>query len=370
MTTIKPGRILGWVVAVGVTLTMAACSSPSGSSSASASGTGATISSDSSSGAATDLPSAPTPTIVPSTTLDGITVTGNFGDAPTVTVPSPWAIDSTKTEVLAPGSGGQTVNSDSTVLVNYYGVDGRTGQVFDQSWSRGAPASIDLTQVVPGFQKGLTGQQVNSRVLIAMPGADGYDSAGGQPNAGINIGDTLVFVVDILRSSFDQPTGTPVTVTDSTLPTVSTPCPPQTQTPSATPNPDCVNNNDINNPVLTFPATANPPTSLVVQPLITGPGPNVAATDTVTINYAEYMWDNNQYVRQTYGFGAPLKGTLSSTIQGWQQALVNQPMGSRLLVVVPPSLAYPQGNTKIGVPANTTMVYIIDILYADPTPSS
>ena len=38
-------------------------------------------------------------------------------------------------------------------------------------------------QVVPGFSKGLTGQRQGSRVLIAMPGKDGYDASGGSPQA-------------------------------------------------------------------------------------------------------------------------------------------------------------------------------------------
>ena len=38
--------------------------------------------------------------------------------------------------------------------VNYYGVNGRTGKKFDESFSRGQPVTFSLAQVVPGFGKG------------------------------------------------------------------------------------------------------------------------------------------------------------------------------------------------------------------------
>ena len=91
--------------------------------------------------------------------------------------------------------------------VNYYGVNGRTGKKFDESFSRGQAVTFSLAQVVPGFSKGLTGQKQGSRVLIAMPGSDGYDASGGSPQAGIEVGDTLIFVVDIEATTLSGPEG-------------------------------------------------------------------------------------------------------------------------------------------------------------------
>jgi len=355
-TTRKPGdvmatkrltRLFGCVLVLGVGLTMASCTTtpeenPSGTPVIQ------NESSSSPSGDASDLPIAPTPSIsqpTPSTNLDGIEATGGFGEAPEVTIPSPWAIDSTKTKILVQGTGA-TVDTTGYVDVNYYGVNARTGEYFDDSYSRGTSVSFPLNGVVPGFAKGLTGQKVGTRLIIAMPGADGYDSQGGNSNAGIEIGDTLVFVVDILKTQFAQPTGTTVTVNDASLPTVS---------------------GDLESPTVTIPS-GNPPTSLVVQPLITGPDADVVveATDGIVVDYAEYIWDSGKMVRQTYGF-SPLTGKLSDTIPGWQQALAGQPLGSRVLLVVPPAQAYPQGAPKIGIPQGSTMVYVIDILFSSAT---
>ena len=53
--------------------------------------------------------------------------------------------------------------------------------------------------VIPGFQKGLTGVKVGSRVMIVIPPSLGYGSAG-QSSVGIKGTDTLVFVVDVLAA--------------------------------------------------------------------------------------------------------------------------------------------------------------------------
>ena len=352
MTQKRLSRIIGYVMVLGVALATASCTNnPGGSASPSDSPTASDTSviepTDSTSAtptdSATDLPTQPDITNPPaSNSMDGISATGGVGDSPTLTVPWPWAIDQTRTSIIVQGDG-PTVSDTGYVLVNYYGEDARTGNVFDESYSQGAPVAFPLTGVVPGFQKGLAGQKVGTRLIIAMPGPDGYDAQGGNSDAGINVGDTLVFVVDILRTQYSDPTGDPVTVTDTTLPTVS---------------------GDTDAPVITIPTGQTPPTSLVVQPLITGPDPSVVVEsgDSILVNYTEYVWSTGKMVRQTYGF-SPLTGALSATIPGWQQALLNQPMGSRLLLVVPPSLAYPQGFSDQGIPAGSTMVYVVDILF-------
>ena len=53
----------------------------------------------------------------------------------------------------------------------------------------------------------------------------------------------------------------------------------------------------------------------------------------------------------------------AQVIDGWNQGLVGQTVGSQILLVVPPSLGY--GTTAQGsIPANSTLVFVIDILAA------
>lgn len=104
----------------------------------------------------------------------------------------------TQVQTLKAGDG-PVVADTATVSVCYMGVNGRDGTVFDSAYERGAPADFPLDGVVPGFQKAIAGQKVGSTVAVAMTSADGYPD--GQPAAGIQQGDTLVFALKILDAS-------------------------------------------------------------------------------------------------------------------------------------------------------------------------
>jgi len=98
---------------------------------------------------------------------------------------------------------GPVVSKGETVVAQYTGVNWRTGQVFDSSWQRSLPYSFKIgaspSQVIPGWDQGLVGQTVGSRVLLVIPPSGAYGTAG-QAQAGIKGTDTLVFVVDIISA--------------------------------------------------------------------------------------------------------------------------------------------------------------------------
>ncbi len=127
------------------------------------------------------------------------TVTGAFGKAAKVTLPGPDPSGYSAT-VLTAGTG-PTVAKGDLLVVHYLGETWRDGKVFDQSYERGEPAQfpIGVGQVIPGWDEKLVGQTVGSRVLLVLPPDKGY-GASGNPDAGIQGTDTLVFVVDILRA--------------------------------------------------------------------------------------------------------------------------------------------------------------------------
>ena len=131
------------------------------------------------------------------------TVSTAQGSAPKVTIPKGVTPPTTLvTKTLIKGSG-PVVTKGEFVVVQYTGVNWRTGQVFDSSWERSLPYSFKIgaspSQVIPGWDQGLGGQTVGSRVLLVIPPKDAYGSAG-QSQAGIKGTDTLVFVVDIISA--------------------------------------------------------------------------------------------------------------------------------------------------------------------------
>jgi hypothetical protein len=118
--------------------------------------------------------------------------------APSVKVEGPFSVTETQVHTLRAGEG-PVVADTATVSVCYMGVNGRDGTVFDSSYEQGAPVDFPLDRVVPGFQKAIAGQKVGSTVAVAMTPADGYPE--GQPSAGIQKGDTLVFAIKVLSAS-------------------------------------------------------------------------------------------------------------------------------------------------------------------------
>jgi FKBP-type peptidyl-prolyl cis-trans isomerase len=120
---------------------------------------------------------------------------------PVVTVPHRVAPPKTLvTRVLIAGHGPRLVPGD-TVVTQLTGTLWRTGAVFDSSWQHGDPQSFVLGsgQVIPGWNQGLAGQRVGSRVLMVIPPRLGYGKAGNPPT--ITGNDTLVFVIDVLAAT-------------------------------------------------------------------------------------------------------------------------------------------------------------------------
>jgi FKBP-type peptidyl-prolyl cis-trans isomerase len=148
-------------------------------------------------------PAAPANTGKPDWTLPGtignVAVTGPTDKtAPRIDVQAPFSVTETQVHTLQAGDG-PVVADTAAVLVCYMGVNGRDGAVFDSTYQQGAPVDFSLDGVIPGFQKAIAGQKVGSTVAVAMTSADGY--ADGQPSAGIQPGDTLIFAIKILDAS-------------------------------------------------------------------------------------------------------------------------------------------------------------------------
>jgi FKBP-type peptidyl-prolyl cis-trans isomerase len=128
------------------------------------------------------------------------TVTAHPGGAPTIAIPSNNPPSGLVTKTLIKGSGPKLVKGQY-VIAQYTGYIWRTKKVFDSSWTTGSPFGFVIgaspEQVISGWDSGLAGQTVGSRVMLVIPPKDAYGSTGAS-QAGITGTDTLVFVVDII----------------------------------------------------------------------------------------------------------------------------------------------------------------------------
>jgi peptidylprolyl isomerase len=124
----------------------------------------------------------------------GVTVAAD--GRPTVTIPSTDPPRKLLSAVLIDGTGPE-VEADDEFLVQFQGINWRTGAVFDETWGD-APRS--LLELLPGVDAAIAGRAVGSRILVIVPPGDGFGTAG-SPSSGIAGTDTVVFVVDILATT-------------------------------------------------------------------------------------------------------------------------------------------------------------------------
>lgn len=291
--------------------------------------------------AASAAPSA-TPTVEPTvlTNLDSVEVSGDWDTQPTVDAPYPFKVDETMTKVIIEGTGPEVPNASATITVRYEGLNARTGSVFDSTWLSGSPATFQLSQLIPGFATGVVGQHVGSRVAIAITSSHAYDP-NGQPSAGIEPGDTLLFIVDILDSELGGPVGETTTL-PADVPQVS---------------------QEDGVPQITIPSGLAEPTDVGVYPIIKGSGAALQSSDALTSHAVCVTWDGTEYYNDYAGpavtdaLGAAVHEVLFSS-------LVGQPIGSRVLVTMPGSVAYPNGNRTPSMAPNTSATCVVDLLFA------
>ena len=127
----------------------------------------------------------------------GVTVVGKTQHEPKVTIakgaPKPTELI-TKDLVIGTGA---TATATSNVVVSYVGVNFTTGKVFNNTYPSGQTLSIGLTQVIPGWAKGIPGMKVGGVRALSVPTALAYDTSPPDPS----VAGPLVFVVELQNIS-------------------------------------------------------------------------------------------------------------------------------------------------------------------------
>ncbi|MEW1718952.1 FKBP-type peptidyl-prolyl cis-trans isomerase [Streptomyces sp. NPDC093109] len=274
--------------------------------------------------------------------LPAISEGAKFGQKPTLDKGEGTPPKALKVDVLSQGDGAKVVKGDA-IQVNYLGQSWDSDKPFDNSFDRKQP--LDLTvgagMVIKGWDQGLEGQKVGSRVELGIPPDLGYGAQGQgdiKPNA------TLVFVVDILKATQvpKSAAGSAVPQDDKALPVVGT-------------------NDDGKEPTVTIPK-GDPPKKLVSNYVLESKGEVVKDSDTVVLNYAAYLWKGAKQFDSTYKTGRTTTFPLPQlTLKGLKSGIVGKKLGSRILVVIPPDQAFGDQEQQ-GIPKNSTLVFAVDIL--------
>jgi peptidylprolyl isomerase len=280
-----------------------------------------------------------------------VTASGTFGASPAVTIPAAKSSGQLTVKTLVHGSGPAMTKADSFVG-NYvaYVWSGSAHRLAQNTFTRKTPQLFAGQMLLPGLEKGLIGQKMGSRVLIVIPPADGYGKQG-NPQAGVKPTDTLVFVVDMIKefSAKAAASGSQVSSGGGSLPTVT-----------------AANGSA---PKIKIPSGKNPPSGLVTKTLLQGKGPAIRKGDTLVVQYTGEIWRTGKVFDQSWSRGEPfgfqLGASPSQVIPGWDKGLVSQHVGSRVLLVIPPSDGYGKsGQSQAGIKGTDTLVFVVDVVGA------
>ena len=251
--------------------------------------------------------------------FDRVTVSGRVGATPTIEIKAPLEIDGFKARVLEEGSG-REITEGSPVLVSVTAFDGTSGRMLSES---GRPQMslgiVGSGQIDDDLSRLVTGKREGTRVLAFRS----ITMGDGSPNT------IEVDVVDILPSIA---TGTSVDASVGPM--------------SVEMSPD--------GPIISHIDTL--PGGVTTQTLIKGDGVQVHEGDRVVAQFTVLGWTDGTVRVSTWETGVPEVINLGTAMKGLATALVDQKVGSRLAITIPPDLAA----------GDDTLCVVIDILGTEP----
>ncbi|MDT0115612.1 FKBP-type peptidyl-prolyl cis-trans isomerase [Microbacterium sp. PRF11] len=266
---------------------------------------------------------------------DGLEVSGDFSSAVTVTRPDGFAPDAIQRSTLIEGSGDEIAPGD-LVKANYTVVDASTGEVLLDSLTSD-PAGMDMiVNAQQIFGAAVSCVPVGSRTVSTFPAGTLGE---GSP--------AYVLVADALAELPTRADGEEVAPVAG-LPTVTFA--------------------DDGAPTITV-GSDPAPTETRVENLRRGDGDVVNPGDTVIVQYTGALYSDGTVFDSSWTKGAPTSFATTAVVPGFKKALEGQTVGSQVLAVVPPADGYgDQANDAI--PANSTLVFVVDILGVQHAPAA
>jgi hypothetical protein len=271
--------------------------------------------------------------------LDSLKLTDN-GDkkAPGVEFTKPLDVTQPTVKVVDEGNGDR-VKANQVADISIVAFNGKDGSTVEDTFPKD-PEKLELNDDLKSgsaiIYNAFVGAKVGSHLALAVPGQAAAEGAEAQPSQ--------LLVIKILAAKdaapvLDKPEGDAVTP-PAGLPTVK--------------------ENDKGVPVISVDGVAAP-TALISQDLIKGKGQAVKSTDTITVNYVGVALAGGKVFDSSFDSGKKATFPLTGVIKGWTQGLDGKTVGSRVLLVVPKALAYPDATAASGQPVGD-LVFVVDIL--------
>ncbi|MBW3087552.1 FKBP-type peptidyl-prolyl cis-trans isomerase [Bifidobacterium sp. 82T24] len=301
-----------------LTLSLAACGGSNGSSDSSSS---------SSSSSSTSL-----------TEMSGITASGKLGEKPKVTFKTPFTVKNATYQILQKGDG-DVIEDGDRLCTQQMILDAKSGEEVDNTWDKNTPECgilVKKNSIDDAYYNLFKGMKVNTTIAL------GVDTSSGSTSSGTLEKYINVMTIVSKSKAITKATGDKVTNIPSDLPKVTL---------ASNGKPSL----DLNG--------YKPGNKLVVQTLIKGKGAKVKETQTVSAHYTGWLASNGKQFDSSWDRGEPSDFALNQVVKGWTQGLTGQTVGSQVLLVIPPSLGY-GSQAQNGIPANSTLIFVVDILAA------
>lgn len=255
---------------------------------------------------------------------------------PTLDFEQPSSVGETATLVLDTGDG-DAIESGSMITLNYTITSGGDGTVLYSTYEAEAPESllVDQGTLTPVLWDALSASSTGADILFAS-----IDGTAEDPEQATVY---MALTVSDVQTPLETAQGTEVE--------------PEAGLPAITFGED-------GTPEVSFEGTEMPD-ELVVQPLIEGEGEALEPGDTAVVHYTGWVWDGDKF-DSSWDRGTPSSFPFvdGGLIDGWIEGLSGQPVGSRVLLVIPPEQGYGEQGSGEAIPGGATLVFVVDILAA------
>jgi peptidylprolyl isomerase len=285
--------------------------------------------------------------------LEGITFTGEVGESLSLE----WDEDAelekpeeSEVSTLVEGDGEEIEDGD-VVMAYLYVANGTTQAEVYSDYTNGAAQTLPNDERVGELLlEVLDGATYGSRV-VALTSADGlFDGQTADNPLGLGDDDPVVLVADLVEEQQVSPTPTSDEAEDTTADS-------QPSLVVEGGDPVALDFDGIDEPALDTPVQR-----LVIEE---GDGREVKTSDTVTVDYLGSTYDADAPFDGSFSRGEPLVSPLSGLIQGWAIGLEGVPVGSRVLLQIPPSFGYGSQGSGESIPPNSTLWFLIDVIAAE-----
>ncbi|MDF5753830.1 FKBP-type peptidyl-prolyl cis-trans isomerase [Spongiactinospora sp. TRM90649] len=277
-------------------------------------------------------------------------MTGAVGAKPTVKFPQGKPATTSSAKQVSEGTGTPVKMGDSVVAnMTLYTWDGKSNAPGGSTYDTGAPELVPVSEQLPKvIQQAFVGAKPGGR-FYAVVASDSFtkeqlDQAKAQ---GADTSTAQVFVVDVID--------TPKTMAaqgdavDHKLKGVKLEHPGGDKA-----------------PVLTTKTDEKAPKKLVAETVIKGDGEKVKSGQTIMVQYTGKIWGTDSEFDSSWKSGRPALFQIGTgkVIKGWDEGLVGVPVGSRVLLSIPPALGYGDKGQGDKIKGDSTLVFAVDVIGA------